>query len=273
MSSRSNQVIQWYPGHMASAMRKIEARMRLCDLVIEVIDARIPHSGANPALDSMIAKRPRLVVLTRQDLADPGATVKWVKYFGAMEIQAVPINGREQSSVAKVRVNLDRLQRKQKRAARAIVVGVPNSGKSAVINGLLRRAGAKTEDRAGVTRATQWFRAAPSLEVMDTPGILVPKIESPQAQWMLAITGAIPRERFDPHDVAERFSLWLREKTEGRTTVPDLTTFANTRGFLTRGNISDLHNAALSYIKDFNDGKFGRITFELPPDDLQTSKS
>lgn len=273
MKDQPSQVIAWYPGHMVSAMRNIEARMRLCDLVIEVIDARIPHSGANPALDAMIAKRARLVVLTRQDLADPRSTVKWLKYFGALQRQAVAINGREQSSVTKVKISLEQLQRDRKRAARAIVVGVPNSGKSAVINGLLRRTSAKTEDRAGVTRATQWFRAAAGLEVMDTPGILVPKIESLQAQWMLAITGAIPRERFDPADVAERFSLWLIDKTEGRTTVPDLTTFANTRGFLKRGNVWDLHNAATSYIKDFNDGKFGRITFELPPDDPQTTKS
>lgn len=272
MTVRPNQVIQWYPGHMAAAMRNIAARMQLCDLVIEVIDARVPHSGTNPALDAMIAKRPRLVVLSREDLADPNSTVKWLTYFDSMQRDAVAINGREQSSVAKVMFALEQL-RSPTRARRAIVVGLPNSGKSAVINGMLRRAAAKTEDRAGVTRATQWFRAAPGLEVMDTPGILVPKIDSPQAQWMLAMTGAIPRERFDPQDVVERFGLWLSQETEGRSGIPDLTTFANKRGFLNRGNISDLHNAATSYIKDFNDGKFGRMTFELPSDDAQTAKS
>ncbi len=268
-----NQVIQWYPGHMAAAMRNIAARMQLCDLVIEVIDARLPRSGTNPALNAIIANRPRLVVLSREDLADPDSTVNWLTYFNSLQRKAVAINGREQSSVAKVMFALEQLPRIALRARRAIVVGLPNSGKSAVINGMLRRAAAKTENRAGVTRATQWFRAAPGLEVMDTPGILVPKIDSSQAQWMLAMTGAIPHERFDPQDVVERFGLWLRQETEGRTAIPDLTTFADKRGFLNRGNISDLHNAATSYIKDFNDGKFGRMTFELASDDAQTAKS
>ena len=107
---------------------------------------------------------------------------------------------------------------------------------------------------------------------MDTPGILVPKIDSTQAQWKLALTGAIPSERFDPQDVVGRFGLWLREKTAGRSILPDLTSFAKARGFLTRGSIADLHTAATAYIKDFNDGKFGRITLELPPDDVEAAK-
>jgi ribosome biogenesis GTPase A len=153
-----------------------------------------------------------------------------------------------------------------------MVVGLPNSGKSSVINGLLRRAAARTEDRAGVTRQLQWFRVGPNLELMDTPGILVPKIASPEAQWKLALVGAVPRERYDPEDISIRFHRWLVESTKGRTKVPDLETFARVRGFMRKGGEVEYHNAAQSYIKDFNDGKFGRISLEQPPaDDAKTA--
>lgn len=249
---------------MVTAMRKIDEYMKLIDVVIEVIDARVPRSGANPMLDTLAGRKPRLIVLNREDLADPAATIAWLTYFNGTQRRAVSVNGREQTSVGKANFHLGQLASQSKSNQRAIVVGLPNSGKSSVINGLLRRAAAKTEDKAGVTRSTQWFRVQPNLELMDTPGILVPKIETPEAQWMLAMTNALPRDRYDPEDVAERFHKWLKEKTEGRTRVPDLQTFANARGFLRRGNTIDMHNAAQSYIKDFNDGKFGRITFELP---------
>ena len=256
---------------MAAAMRRIEEYMKLIDVVIEVIDARVPVSGANPMLDALAGKRPRLLVLSREDLADPVTTIKWLTHLNGLQKRAVAVNGKEQGSVSKANFHLGQLAVQQKGNQRAIVVGLPNSGKSSIINGLLRRAAAKTEDKAGVTRATQWFRVQPNLELMDTPGILVPKIETPEAQWMLAMTGALPRDRYDPEDVADRFHKWLVEKTERRTRVPDLQSFANARGFLKRGNTADLHNAAQSYIKDFNDGKFGRITFEVPPGDGKTA--
>ena len=257
---------------MVSAMRKIDEYMKLIDVVIEVIDARVPRSGTNPLLDVIAGKRPRLLVLSREDLADPVQTIRWLTYYNSTQRRAVAVNGKEQTSVSKANFHLGQLAQQSKGAnQRAIVVGLPNSGKSSIINGMLRRAAAKTEDKAGVTRSTQWFRVQPNLELMDTPGILVPKIDSPEAQWMLAMTGAIPRDRYDPEDVVERFYKWLREKTEGRTRVPDLQTFSNARGFLKRGNTIDMHNAAQSYIKDFNDGKFGRLTLETAPDDGKTA--
>ncbi len=150
--------------------------------------------------------------------------------------------------------------------SRVIVVGVPNSGQSSIINGLLKRGAAKTEDRAGVTRQLQWFRLAPTIELMDTPGILVPKIETAQAQWKLALIGAVPRERYDPYEVAVEFHRWLVEHRAGRTEVPDLASFAAARGFVRRGGEIDEHNAAQAYIKAFNDGVFGRISLEAPSD-------
>lgn len=265
------QVVQWYPGHMAAAMRRIDDYMKLIDIVIEVVDARVPHSGANPMLDAIAGKRPRLLVLNREDLADPLATARWLSYF-AKRRRVIAINGREQSSVAKANYYLGQLAQGARGTQRAIVVGLPNSGKSSIINGLLRRAAAKTEDRAGVTRSLQWFRVGANLELMDSPGILVPKISSPDAQWKLALVGAVPRERYDPEDIAIRFHRWLSTGTNGRTKVPDLETFSRARGFMRRGGEVDYHNAAQSYIKDFNDGKFGRITLEqAPKDDAETA--
>jgi ribosome biogenesis GTPase A len=269
--SEFEQVVQWYPGHMAAAMRRIDDYMKLIDIVIEVVDARVPHSGANPMLDILAGKRPRLLILNREDLADPAETARWLKVLSTRR-RAIAVNGREQGSVGKANYFLGQLAQGTRGMQRAMVVGLPNSGKSSIINGLLRRAAARTEDRAGVTRSLQWFRVGANLELMDTPGILVPKIATPEAQWKLALVGAVPRERYDPEDIAIRFHRWLSEATKGRTKVPDLETFSRVRGFMRRGGEVDYHNAAQSYIKDFNEGKFGRITLELAPhDDAETA--
>jgi ribosome biogenesis GTPase A len=266
------QVVQWYPGHMAAAMRRIDDYMKLIDIVVEVVDARVPQSGANPYLASISGKRPRLLVLNREDLADPVQTARWLEHFEKHRRKAIAVNGREQSSVAKANYFLGQLAAGARGTQRVMVVGLPNSGKSSVINGLLRRAAARTEDRAGVTRSLQWFRVGANLELMDTPGILVPKISSPEAQWKLALVGAVPRERYDPEDIAIRFHRWLADATKGRTKVPDLETFARVRGFMRKGGEVEYHNAAQSYIKDFNDGKFGRISLEtVQSDDVQTA--
>jgi ribosome biogenesis GTPase A len=253
--------IQWYPGHMAQAMRKLGERLRIVDLVIEVVDARVPRSSANPHLDKVAARKPRIVVLGREDLADPHVTREWIAWHQEHGRTAVAVNGKDQTSVKRIAAAVDALA--GERTMRAMVVGIPNTGKSSIINGLLRRTAAKTADKAGVTRSLQWFRVQPKLEVMDTPGILVPKIATPEAQWQLALTGALPRERFDPEEVIARFVAWAHEhRPEG--TVPDLETFARARGFARRGGEVDLHNAAGAFLKDYGDGRFGRMTFEHP---------
>jgi ribosome biogenesis GTPase A len=178
-------------------------------------------------------------------------------------MQTIAINGKRQGDVGRVRAALLALTAARK-TARAMIVGTPNTGKSTLINGLLRRTAARVEDKAGVTRQLQWFRVAANLELMDTPGILVPRIANPQAQWMLALCGALPRERYDPEEVIAQFSAWAAvERPHLR--VPALADFAAARGFKRRGSDLDLHNAAGAYLKDFNDGKFGRITFETVP--------
>lgn len=257
-----NAEIQWYPGHMAQAMRRLGERLRIVDVLIEVLDARLPRASSNPALDRLAPHKPRIVVLGREDLADPHATRDWLAWHERNGRTAVAVNGKDQTSVKRVAAALGELA-SGRGATRAMVVGIPNTGKSSIVNGLLRRTAAKTEDKAGVTRSLQWFRVQPKLEVMDTPGILVPKIATPEAQWQLALTGALPRERFDPEEVVGHFAVWAHEHAP-RLGVPDLDAFARARGFARRGGEMDLHNAAGAYLKDFNDGKLGRITFERP---------
>ena len=253
--------IGWFPGHMAQSIRLMQERLALVDVIIEVVDARLPTISANPLLNTLIGERPRLVLLGREDLADPGLTGKWVAYEQQLGRTALAINGKLQGSVRNALPLLDDLTNRRK-TARAMVVGIPNTGKSTVINGLAKRIAAKAEDKAGVTRALSWFRVSPTLEIMDTPGIMAPKIETHEAQWQLALCNALPRERYDAQDVVTKFTEWAAMHHRA---VPDLEAFARRRGFLRRGNEVDLHTAAAAYVKDFNLAKFGRITFETPP--------
>ncbi|HET9029211.1 MAG TPA: ribosome biogenesis GTPase YlqF [Candidatus Aquilonibacter sp.] len=266
MNADLQRAVQWYPGHMVRAMRKMAEYLKLVDLVIEVLDARAPRSDANPMLDALIGTRARLTILNRDDLADPFTTKKWLDAFHAQGHETIAAEGRQQQSVGRILKAVKDVAARRPGMTRAIIVGLPNSGKSSIINGLLKRSAAKTEDRAGVTRQLQWFRLSPTIELMDTPGILVPKIETPESQWKLALVGAVPRERYDPEEVAVNFHRWLTAKTAGQTSVPDLESFAKARGFARKGGEVDYHNAAQSYIRAFNDGTFGRISLESPDD-------
>ncbi len=258
--------IAWYPGHMAKASRRIREYLHSIDIVVEVVDARIVRSGRNPLLDELGARRARVVALNRQDLADPVTTKRWLRDLGARGTNAVAVDGRSQRSVARIAAAIATTSPAGRRGiSRAMVVGVPNSGKSSVVNGLLRRAAAKTEDRAGITRRTQWFRLSPGVELMDTPGVLPPKLGTRDAQWKLALCGAVPRDLYDPSEVAAAFHQWLLARDE-KTTVPDLAAFAARRGFVRRRGEIDYHNAAQSYIRAFNEGAFGRISLEAPDD-------
>lgn len=251
----------WFPGHMAQSIRLMRERLTLVDVIVEVVDARLPTISANPLLDELIGVTPRLVLLGREDLADPHLTGKWVAYERALGRRALAINGKLVGSVRNALPLLHELGG-ERRTTRAMVVGIPNTGKSTVINALAKRTAAKAEDKAGVTRSLSWFRISPTLEVMDTPGIMPPKIETLDAQWQLALCNALPRDRYDAQEIVARFTLWAAE--HGRA-VPDLETFARRRGFLRRANELDLHTAAAAFVKDFNLAKFGRITFETPP--------
>ena len=254
--------IQWYPGHMVRAMRRVAEDMRAIDVVIEIADARVPGAGTNPALARVAGHRPRILVLTREHLADPARTAAWLDYYRTQGREALAIDAKDRSGVARLRAALESLAA-GRRSARAMVLGIPNAGKSTAINAIAGRNVARAEDRAGVTRARQWFRVGP-LEIMDTAGILVPKIDTHEKQWKLAVVGAVPRARFDAEDVVARLHRWYLE-TYGGDGVPDLETFAQSRGFVRRGTILDTHNAAWAFLKDWNEAKFGRMTLEDPP--------
>jgi ribosome biogenesis GTPase A len=255
---------------MAKAMRRIREFLRSIDIVVEVVDARIAQSGRNPLLDELAGTRTRLVALDRNDLADPATTQRWVRHLSQRGWTAIAVDGRNAGSVARITLAIRR-SRGEKAAgiARAMIVGIPNSGKSSIVNSLLRRAAAKTEARAGVTKHVSWFRLEGNVEIMDTPGILPTRIPNPVAQWKLAMCGAVPYERYDGQEVAAAFHRWLLARTP-RSTVPDLHAFATARGFVRRGGELDYHNAARSYISAFNEGVFGRISLEAP-DDTETA--
>lgn len=255
--------INWYPGHMARAMRKISEYLALIDIVVEVVDARVVRSGRNPALDRLVGARARLLVLDRHDLADPHVTKAWMTAFERDGLTAIAVDGRSQQNAGRVRTAMLALAKARKGVSRALVVGIPNSGKSSIINALLRRAAAKTEDRAGVTRQLQWFRLPPNIELMDTPGILVPKIATKESQWKLAICGAVPRERYDSELVVRAFESWAARHYPARN-LPTLDEFAAARGFVRRGGDADYHNAAQSYVRAFNEAAFGRFSLETP---------
>jgi ribosome biogenesis GTPase A len=253
---------------MVQTTRRIREYLRIIDIVVEVIDARIPRTGRAPLLEHLTAGRVRFVALDRDDLADPATTRLWLDALAGRGAHAVAIDGRKRGSVARLAAAIEGLSRRDGRAAkvaRAMIVGLPNSGKSTIVNALLRRGAAKAEDRAGVTRQMQWFRLGPNIELMDTPGVLPPKISDAAAQWKLAMCGALPRNSYDPAEVAGAFHSWLVARRP-RTRVPDLQTFAAERGFVRRGGAADYHNAAQSYISAFNDGVFGRISLEAPDD-------
>jgi ribosome biogenesis GTPase A len=253
--------IQWYPGHMAKAMRRISEDMVGIDVVVECADARVPLSGTNPALAKMAGRKPHLLVLTREQLADPKTTQDWLAYYAAQGRTAVAVDAKDRRGVSRLRDALAALPT-TKTTMRAIVLGIPNAGKSTIINALVGRNVARAEDRAGVTRSRQWFRVAKRFEIMDTAGILVPKIDTADAQWKLALIGAVPRARFDAEDVVTRLARWARAR--GADEIPDLLAFAEARGFVARGTVPDTHNAGWAYIKDWSDGKFGRMTLEVP---------
>jgi ribosome biogenesis GTPase A len=267
MGSESEAIAGWYPGHMAKAVRRIRESLAAIDIIVEVVDARIPRSGRNPTLDALADRRMRILTLSREDLADSATTKRWLEDFARRGLRAVAVDGRHPRSVARIATTVTRLAagRASKGISRALIIGVPNSGKSSIVNGLMRRAVAKTANRAGVTRQLQWFRLAPGVELMDTPGVLPPTRLDASAQWKLAVCGALPHDRYDPQHVAGTFYSWLVAR-DPRTRVPSPHAFAAARGFKRRGGAIDYHNAAQSYIRALYDGAFGRISFESPDD-------
>lgn len=277
--------INWYPGHMAKAKRLLADQLRRVDVVVELCDARLPHASRNPDLDRMIAGKQRVLLLNKADLADPAATKAWIACFASRGISAYAYS----ASTGKAKDALDVIDRAAKdaveRAARkgvkktvrAMVVGVPNVGKSTFTNKLHGGAIAKTGDRPGVTRANQWVRVSPYLELLDTPGLLWPRLDDQTAARRLCYIGTVKDDVVDlamltihlledmlsvkPQPVMERFHL-TDASLKGEELLEAV---CRGRGFLMKGGVCDYDRCCAVVLDEFRAGKLGRITLELPP--------
>ncbi len=286
--------IQWYPGHMTKTRRQIEADLGQVDMVAEIIDARIPTSSRNPDIDAICAGKPRLIVLNRADQADPEGNRAWEKYFrgkgyAVMETDAKTGKGVGQFSAASRELLREQIERWRAkglvgRPVRAMVVGVPNVGKSTFINQVAKRKSAKAGDRPGVTRGKQWVTVDQGLSLLDTPGILWPKFEDEDVGLHLAYTGAVKDDIMDVEtlacrlmdDMAQRYPGALRErykvevpsKAEGMDPVAYgyelLQAAAAKRGFRISGGDVDTERMAHILLDELRGGKLGRFTLEMP---------
>lgn len=278
--------IQWYPGHMTKAKREIVASVKLVDMVIELLDARIPKSSRNPDIDSICGSKPRIVLLNKSDLADKSVNRKWIDYFNNSGLTCVEVNSLTGSGTRDlVRVIQDKFKDRDERLklkgiiskpVRVLIAGIPNVGKSSLINRLAGRASAKTGDKPGVTKGKQWIKIGGSLELLDTPGILWPKFEDPEVGMNLAFTGAIRDEIIDTVEL----SIQLIDKL--KTASPDsivnrykiknledassdlIEEIAVNRGCILQGGVKDIERISKIIIDEFRSGKLGKISLEIP---------
>ena len=281
--------IQWFPGHMTRAQRMIEENLKLVDAVCEILDARIPASSRNPDIDRLAAGKPRLVILNRSDLADPEATARWRRWFQAQGISILETDAKTgrgvNGFVPAVRALLgDKLREYEAkgqvgRPLRVMILGIPNVGKSTFINKVAGRKAAIAGDKPGVTRGRQWISIDAGLDLLDTPGILWPKFDSQEVGEMLAITNAIKADVLDKETLGANFMLRLRENypdalCERYKIEPDpalngyelLEQAAKKRGFLVSRGEYDIERMANTLLKEYHEGKLGRLTLEMPDD-------
>ncbi len=286
MSERENMTIQWYPGHMTKTRRQIEADLKQVDAVCEIVDARIPMSSRNPDIDSICGNKPRIIVLNRMDLADPNATKKWMTYFKSKGIAVLSTDCKTRRGIAdftpaartacKEKLERD-AARGMNRPLRVMVVGIPNVGKSTLINQISGRKGAKAENRPGVTRGKQWVTVDSGLQLLDTPGILWPKFEDPNVGMMLAYTGAVKDGIMDLEELACRLmellhkyypqTLLDRYKVEAPAGTPgwELIELAGRkRGYLVSGGEVNTERMSKVLLDEFRGGKLGKFTLEMP---------
>lgn len=280
--------IQWYPGHMTKTRRQIEADLKLVDAVCEIVDARIPISSRNPDIDSICGNKPRIIVLNRMDLADNNATKHWLQYFKNKGFAAVATDCKTKKGISSFQPAVSNLlqEKIQRNAAKGMhkplkvmVVGIPNVGKSTLINQISGRKGAKAENRPGVTRGKQWVNVDSGLLLLDTPGILWPKFEDPEVGMMLAYTGAVKEGVIDLEELAARLmelmlkfypqTLRERYKVEAEQGTPGymlLEQAGKNRGYLlARGEIHTERMAKV-LLDEYRSGKLGHFTLEFPED-------
>ena len=277
--------IQWYPGHMTKARRMMQENIKLVDLVIELVDARVPLSSRNPDIDDLGRNKARLLLLNKSDLADEAANEAWSAYFRAKGFQVVKLNSRSGAGfksvnaavqeACKEKIERDRRRGILNRPVRAMVAGIPNVGKSTFINSFAGKACTKTGNKPGVTKGAQWVRLNKQVELLDTPGIFWPKFEDQEVGIKLAMIGSIKEEILNIEELSMEFLKLLKARYSGMLVerygvdealgeVELLGEIAKRRGCLQKGGEPDLTKAAAILLEDFRSGKLGRITLELP---------
>lgn len=248
---------------MAAGLRALLASADLIDLIVEVRDARLPRSTAVARSHPRLRTKPALVLLNRDDLAVSTLTSDWLAALAKDHIKAFRGVGTRAGTLRPLRAALLSSPSKPGKI-RVAVVGAPNTGKSSVINALIRRKRAIVENKAGVTRHLRWLPLDAHVELLDTPGVLEPKIANPVVAWQFAVCGILPETAYDPEAVVAELLSWISHHAPARISLPHLRDFATEHGMLRRGGKPDLTNAARAYIGSFRAGLFGRITFELP---------
>lgn len=279
--------IQWFPGHMAKTKRMIKSSLPLVDAVAEVIDARIPVSSRNPDLQNLIEGKPRIVILNKCDTADEQAVQKWISYYNSKGITAIPTDCRSGRGVNKfvpavksvLKDTIAKFEAKgmSGRVLHVMIVGIPNVGKSSLINRLAKQKKAKVEDRPGVTLNKQWVKIADDVELLDMPGVLWPKFEDKTVGERLAFTGAVKDDVVDVEALASRLLFVLNDmyndtlctrykiETESEEDGYDiLRKVGKARGMLISGGEINTERAAITVLDEFRSGKLGRVTLELP---------
>ncbi len=267
------QEIQWFPGHMAKAKRQLTELLKYIDVLIEVRDARIPITSHNNDLELILGKKPVIALLNKIDLADPALTEQWCGWFKDQETPVIEVNGRNGKGVEGIWQMAAALfgGKAAGRAKRIGVVGIPNVGKSSILNRLLGTGAARTGNTPGVTRGKQWIKHK-GFEILDTPGLLPPKINGRSEGYKLALIGTIRDEIVPVHDLAlyllESYgvSLFKKEASYPKQLSPDaqLLWFAEKRKFLAKGGGPDLNRAAGTLLHEFRNGRLNRITLESP---------
>ncbi|EYE89323.1 GTPase YlqF [Fervidicella metallireducens AeB] len=278
-------VIQWYPGHMVKTKRQIQESLKLIDVIIEILDSRIPESSKNPDLDKLISDKPKVVLLNKCDLAQDSVTKEWIKYYRSKGITALEIDSITGKNINKVynAVKVATSEKFEKKAAkgivgrpvRALVAGIPNVGKSSFINKISSKSNAQTGDKPGVTKNKQWIKVNKDFELMDTPGILWPKFDDEKVAYHLAFTRAIKDEILDPEELSVKLIEELMNKDKDiiikrynvdvlKDAYETLKMIGKKRGCMVSGGGIDTQRAAILILDDFRSGKLGKITLEYP---------
>lgn len=284
--------LQWYPGHMTKAKRQMQEDLKLIDLIIELVDARIPLSSRNPDIDELGKNKARLILLNKSDLADERYNEQWSAYFQKKGFYVVKVNAKLGAGLksiqgviqeaCKAKIERDRRRGIKNRPIRAMVVGIPNVGKSTFINSYAGKACAKTGNKPGVTKGKQWIRLNKTLELLDTPGILWPKFEDQEVGKRLAFIGSIKDEILNLEELSLELLDYIRTNYPGLlntrygieeegTPVSLLEAVADKRKCLIRGQEIDYAKAAGIVMEEFRNGKIGRITLEFPPVEEETA--